>query len=396
MSITRQETAAAGGALRRRLLVATVTSVMAVSTLMQYSLSAVSPFVIEDLRLTNSAYGSLFTVYFIVCSVGSLLLGGATQRIGARWGMALVGIMSCAGLLVMTVKPVLLVMYLGLLFSGIAGAISNPATNLALMNEPNRGPLIGIKQSGVQLSALIGGVIVAPLAQALGWRQTLVICAAACLLLLPAAALVPLRTRPAPGAASRRGGATSILGLGLFAFFMGCGLANAIAYLPVYATDGLALSTTTAGQLLTILGVGAVVGRIGWGYLSEHLPRFGRAHVVLGLLALGGLCAMVMLATGLTPLAYAGATLMGLTGAAWNGLVMSFVIDSVKPEHSGRAAGRVQSAFFAGLCVGPMPFGLIIDQTGSFIQAWAIATVVYIAAITVTQTLLRRRRAQTA
>lgn len=370
-------------------MLATVTSVMAVSTLMQYSLSAISPLLIREFGLTSSEYGSLFTVYFVICAAGSLVLGGPTQRIGPRWGMALVGVTAGAGLLAVALAPNLHLVYLGLALSGIAGALSNPATNLALMHVDNRGPLIGIKQSGVQLSAVAVGVLVAPLAQSQGWRFAFVVCAVLCLPLIPAAWATHRSSGEAALNASGSISSTPILGLAIFSFLMGCGLASTIAYLPMYATEQTGLSAGEAGRLIGLFGLCAVAGRVGWGFLFERSDRFSRPETALGGLAIGAFIATIFIIAagqGASPLIYLGTGLMGLTGAAWNGLVMTLVVTSTDPVHAGRASGRVQAAFFSGLCISPLAFGLVVDLLGSYFYAWIWTAIVYVLALIVART----------
>lgn len=380
----------------RRQLVVTVTSVMAVSTLMQYSLSAISPFLLADFDLSPPQYGSFFTVYFIVCSVGSLLLGGFVQRIGAQPSMALVGLFSFLGLGLAAIAPGPSVIYVGLVFAGISGAICNPATNLALMHVESRGPLVGIKQSGVQLSAVAAGLLVAPAALAFGWREALMGGALVSLALIPA--VYALRPGRIPGldADATEERIASVRGLALYAFLMGLGLASTIAYLPVYAVHDAGFSAGEAGRLVGIFGLSAVIGRIGWGILSERSQRFGKPNVSLVALAVGALVATVILALGTTgavwPI-YVGSVLIGLTGAAWNGLVMTLVIATSEPSKAGKASGRVQSAFFAGLCISPLGFGFVVDRTGSYVLAWASTGVVYVlAAIAARMGVARRQR----
>ncbi len=368
----------------RYLLVGTVTAGMAIATLMQYGLSALSPLLIEDLGLSKSVYGSLYTAYYLVCTIGSLLLGGVTQRMGPRWGMALIGVAAGAGFLVIAGLPSLASMYAGLALAGVASALANPATNAALMDVPDRGLMIGVKQSGVQISPLVSGAVLVPFAQAVGWREAMLLGALVCLLLVPAAALVPLGAQSAPGAAPAGHGGTSIGTLALFAFFMGFGLSNVIAYLPVYGLD-LGLSHGAAGSLLVAFGLCAAAGRVGWGFVAARSRRFGRPATALGLLVLGALAATALIAAAAAAprLVFLGTGLMGLTGAAWNGLVMTFVVDSAPSEHSGRAAGQVQAAFFAGLCASPLLSGVILDRTGAFGYVWAIIAVIYVAALIV-------------
>lgn len=378
------------------LLVVTVTGVMAASSFMQYGLSAVSPQLIADLGLSTVAYGSLFTFYFGLSALGSLVLGAPTQRMGARCGMAVVAATAGLGLLLVGLAETLLVIYLGMVLSAVASSIANPATNLGLMNRPNRGLLIGIKQSGVQFSALLGGAVVAPLAQYVGWRETLVVCAGAFLfVLLPTAALVRPGKTVLLATTPHTNGRPSILGLASYAFLMGFGGATTIAFLPLYATDALGRTTTAAGHLLAIFGLCAVLGRVAWGYLVPRIQWLNHGSSALATLSAGALVATGLLLVASAwhvGFAYGGAALMGLTGAAWNGLVMASVVESIEPEHSARAAGRVMTGFFIGLAVGPVLIGLLVDRTGSFTPAWTVTAGIYVAAFLTAITGIQRRK----
>jgi predicted MFS family arabinose efflux permease len=301
------------------------------------------------------------------------------------------------GLVVVAVAPGLGLIYAGLFFAGVSSAFANPATNLALLPLPNRGPLVGIKLSGVQISALVSGVGLTPLAGLLGWRDALLVFAGVSLIgLLLIWWAGPVPDVVADEARDRSGVVSSIAGLALFAFLMGCGLAATTSYLPLYATEDLDLSPHVGGLLLGIFGVCAVVGRITWGFLTQRWGRFARPPVALGAMAAGALVAAGLLGlagAGLPALVYGGAALMGLTGAAWNGLLMTFVMDSAEASVSGRASGRVQSAFFGGLCLSPLIFGVVSDRTGSFAYVWVGTVVIYGLALLTARTRLSVRSA---
>ncbi|MDO3384227.1 hypothetical protein QWI17_00060, partial [Gilvimarinus sp. SDUM040013] len=86
-----------------------------------------------------------------------------------------------------------------LAFCGVAQALANPATNQAIAQavDAPRASLVGIKQAGVQASALLAGLALPVLSQALGWRMALGCWAPLALLL---ALLVARQIAPAPQA----------------------------------------------------------------------------------------------------------------------------------------------------------------------------------------------------
>src|SRR5262245_48893034 len=145
---------------------------MAVGPLMLYTLTAVSPLVIDDLGLSEGQYGAVAAVTFGSAAIGALLLGGPTSRFGARTVMVAVALGSALGLVVLALAHSFAWIAIAAVASGLAQSLSNPATNRVVAGLPahRRGALIGWKQSGVQMAQLAAGVLAPVIAVAAGWR----------------------------------------------------------------------------------------------------------------------------------------------------------------------------------------------------------------------------------
>lgn len=360
---------------------------MAASTLFQYGLSAVGPILVSDLDISRALYGSMLTVYFATCAIGSFFLGPLVERLGPLRSNYLLYICGGIGLLFATLPLSLVSLYIGIIFSGVAGALANPATNLLLMSVRRRRVSVAIKQSGVQISTVIAGFVLAPIAEHWGWRaafSTLVVVILVLLMLLMATHFN--RVAPASSIATSRNAASSLLPwFALYALLMGGALSMTIGYLPLYSFSLLG-SEALSGMSLAVFGLFASSGRILWGYAGERVPYFynsGRTLVLLSMLAFVAVSLLLGAMAIDKWLLVPGAVLMGLSGAAWNGVVMASIIDYSPRASSSRTTGRVQAAFFLGMGLTPSFFGYLVDVTNGYLVPWLVAGAIYLCALSI-------------
>lgn len=359
---------------------------MATSTLLQYGLSAIGPVLVVDLNITSAVYGSMFTVYFTVCAIGSFVLGSFAERLGVKRSNYSIYLCAIAGLLLCVIPGSLFAVYLGIFLSGIAGALANPATNLLLLSLKRRRVGVAIKQSGVQISTIIAGFAVLPLADRFGWRIAFLLLALVAMVLLVALVFTYLgpEAEPYASASEARGGAF-LPWFSVYALLMGSALAMTIGYLPLFSFSLLG-SETLSGVSLAVFGVFASSGRILWGVLGERVSYFanaGRTLILLSSLALFAVCLFVGAITFEVWLLVPGAVLMGLSGAAWNGVVMASIMEYSPRGSTSRTTGRVQAAFFVGMGLTPGIFGYLVDIFGGYLPAWGVAGLIYAVAIAV-------------
>jgi predicted MFS family arabinose efflux permease len=346
---------------------------MTAASVFQYVLGALAPQFRMDLHLSRAALGALTTAYYLVASTASALLGRRIGMLGSRAGLFLLfGMGGAACVLVAAVGQVWAVA-VGAGVAGTAAGLSNPVTNMVIAGRPGaHGALVGMKQAGVQMAAVVVGLGIPALSAAFGWRGALAwfagIMFAAGLL---AAARMPTASSTGPAPHNRGVLPPALRWLRGYAFFMGAGMATFNTYLVLYSRDHVGVGMTTAGLLLGTFGAAGAGARFVTSVLAERGRRLEAWMTVGGFVAVAGV-ALFALSTDLR-LVWAGVAVVGLSGAAWNGVVMLAVLRISGPGQEGHATGAVLAGFFLGLAVAPPAFGALVDATHSYGPGWTLA-----------------------
>lgn len=377
----------------------TLTLAMGTSSFMAFALGALASLITVDLGLSRSSFGALITAIFVVGSVGSLMAGRLVDVLGGR--RVLDGLFTFAAMsfVAAAAAPTYGLLLAATALAGFAAAASNPATNklVAAHIRPGwQGPIMGVKQSGVQVGAFLAGTLLPPGALVFGWRGMVLASA-----VLPAIGLTmtrlfvppdpPMRSEDRPGGWvgmwSRVGWLVS------YGFCMGIGVAVLAAYLPLYAYESVGLSVSEAGMVIATVGLVAIVARIAWGYAADSLTHVSG---VLAILGAGSVISQLMVwaaSPSLGVLLWVGAVGIGTTASAWNAVGMLAIVKELGVREAGRASGLVQLAFFGGFVVAPIAFGYSVDVTGTYDLGWAAITLSYVAATAVAVLHGKRPRA---
>lgn len=368
-------------------LATTLTAAMAAGTLTQFLIGALGPILIPDLGLSRTQFGAVTASFFVAAALLSPVAGRLCDEWGGQPLVALTFVAAGLGFGTMSLAQSHTGLVLGSLVTGIAGATANPATNLVVAESAPRGEqgtLIGIKQSGVQIGAFTSGFLPAA-SQVVGWRWVLLACGAVCVagvgLAIPALrGRTPRATRRAARARASHLALPDRLSRWLvpYAALMGLGGAAVSTYLPLYAVEATGFSVGRAGLLASAIGFVGVPARILWARKSE---RRERAAGPLALIAFGSAVAVLVMLVAHAWQASAlwgAAALFGATGAAWNAVGMLAIIREAGSGSAGRVSGRVLSGFYVGLVLGPIPFGYVVDRTGTYTPGWIAVVLVYL------------------
>ncbi len=368
--------------------------VQTAASLGNQGISPLAPFLVTDLGLTRSQVGLLVTAT-VVGGLGVLMLAGSlSDRFGVRRlfliGMMLAGI----PLALAALAPEYVWLLLPMALYGIGNGFALPPTTRAIVEWfPNRrrGLAMGIKQTGVAMAGLICGLMVPPLGQAFGWRGALLVLGLVCIA-SGALAWLAYRDRPVESAgakAPRPAFGTvirnrNLLLLSCVTFLYGGVQLSIVGFLVLFLTERLGLSIAEAGGLLALAQGGGVVGRIGWGLVSDTVFG-GRRKVVIGIIGvLAALSSFGLAATGAeTPRAVLLLTLAvaGVSAIGWNGINMTFVAEIAGRQASATAAGVNLTASYMGIMVGPPLFGLLVDWTGTYTVAFQLGGVASLLAL---------------
>lgn len=380
---------------------ARLAATMMTASTVQFTVGALAPLIVRDVGLGPAGLGVLVSCYYVVAGLSSSWLGRLVGRTGGRQGVRLVAVLSLCACLVVAIAPGLWGLAAGLALAGFAVAAANPATNLAIAQmSPPHGVLIGVKQSGFQLAAVVAGSVMPLVASIAGWRWSFAIGAVLSSVVL--LCLVLFERRPPQVASPRKERAagridSEVIGFAAYAFFMGVGTANANVYLVLFASHRVSFSPQVAGGLVLVLGLTSVTARIGWNLLLEHPPHRGvTQRSVLITLAAVAIAATVLIWSAESwggAVLWIGAAALGLTAYAWNGVVnRGLVVRGGGGGQLGRNSGRVQGGFFFGLAAGPAVFGWLVDSTGSYSVGWLWSGVAFTTALVISLVMRPSRR----
>ncbi|HZG96171.1 MAG TPA: MFS transporter [Mycobacteriales bacterium] len=382
-------------------LAGTLTVTMGISTFMQYALGALGPFIADDLDISRARLGLLTTLLFAVGAALSPAGGPLVDRLGGRRSLTALCVVSGTSALLSAAAPTYLLLGLAVALAGIGLALGNLGTNKLLAQHvapARQGVVSGIKQSGVQVGALVAGALLPAVAAAAGWRTAMALSAAvalgglvAVITFVPRHAAEPRASRP-DKATTRLG--PSVNRLALYALLMGVGAGAASAHLPLYAAERLGLAKSVAGLVASEIGLTGIIGRLLLGRVADRTRT--PVTVLLGWLAVAAIVAtaMLLLADAHSVwLLWTGGAAFGASAIAWNGVGMLSVIRAVDPTMAGRASGRVLLGFFTGFVISPVAFGWSVDVTGSYTPGWLAVCVSFALAAVVAATWHRTLQA---
>ncbi len=379
-----------------------LTAAMAAGTLTQFLVGALGPVLIPDLDLSRTEFGVVTASFFVAGAVLSPMAGRWTDELGGQPLVALTFFTAGLGFGVMGIAQSHLGLVLGSVIAGIAGAAANPATNLLVAEqvpEGRRGTLIGIKQSGVQIGAFVAGFLPAA-STVIGWRGVMFACAVVSLAgtALAAPGFRQRRARrPRRDRAGSAGSGRDRISpwLAPYAVLMGAGGAAVSTYLPLYAYEAGGFSASRAGLLAALIGLVGIISRILWARLSERVDAAAGPLAIIGIGSAASLGLFLLVLVGPSSALWVGALVFGASGAAWNAVGMLAIIRGSDVRAAGRVSGRVLAGFYAGLVIGPVPFGFAVDQTGSYVGGWGAVAAIYLISVVLALAWGRRLARQT-
>ena len=373
------------------------TATMAVSFSLLFVMATVGPLLVADMGLSRASLGGVVAAAYAVAAVVWRPAAGVVDRLGARHTMAITAALAATALVLVATARGLPNLVVASVVAGLGQALANPATNLEIASSfgesSARATAVGTKQAGVPLGALVAGAAVPSAAGAWGWRAAV----ASAALVAMAVVVLPLRTYSSAPPSRPRAGAVaisrdaSLLLLCAFQLLLGAGVATVNTYLPLFATETLAVEPRVAGTLTLMIGVTGIAARVVVTRLSAGAGRAQGALGRLTALSVAGALALSAAPLGGAWLAWLGAFLVGGTAVAANAVAMLVVIERHRPPATARASGIVSAGFFGGFAVGPPLFGFVVDGTGSYPTGWALVAGV-LAAATVTAATAQRLR----
>jgi MFS family permease len=366
--------------MRRSPLIGAASLLLMISgTTWPFVVAVLAPVLRVELGLSATALGVAYATYYLSGSLWSTVAGRIVDRAGFRAASVVLLVVSVAQhLMLASARGTTLLLASGAV-GGLALALTNPATNSmigALLEGRTARRVVGVKQTGVPLTAAFSGTVTPLAAAALGWRGgvllTLVLSVLAALLLAGVRGRSePRPVGPAPSAPRRR------FGIERYVLAMGIITSSINGYLVLYVVDTFDGSVQRAGTLVAAFAVSGAVGRITWASLgggARTLPILR----TLGSVGTVGLVALTLV--GVEWGVWVAVIVLGLTIHAWQGLGMVAVIESDRTGTVGATSARVMRDFYVGFVIGAPVAGALIDRVG-FRAAWATMVVVALLAV---------------
>lgn len=376
-------------------VIAAIAATMIFASAMNFTIAVLAPFLQRDMGVSVLQIGVLSAAIYVVASPMSTVAGRIADRLRARRACLLMTGLAAAGFGFLAAAPNYPLMLVAVAFAGGAMALSNPTTNNIIVDAfpvGRRGAALGWKQAGVPLAAMLAGGIAPSVASAWGWRATV---AGIALFTFFVGGLSSIVLRVVEGDRHSRSPRPIqmrfdaqrpvLRGLNALGFLMGVSAGCLNTYLVLYAVDALAYEVQVAGFVAAVAGLSGAVLRVIWPVFAER-----RSGPVASLRIMAPLSVAAVLVVAIAPataawLVWIGAVLTGAGITVFNSLGMLAVLQEVPASTVGVVTGALSRAFFAGLLLGPLGFGFVVDTTGSYGWAWALVGAFAVAATAVTQ-----------
>lgn len=342
--------------------------------------AVIAPAIISDLRIAPAWVG----VYFGLTAAASLVVqlgcGSFIVRYGALRMSQIALVLVAAGTAMSTLgTPWALIA--SAIIAGGGGAVSTPASShlLARCTTPRYLPLVfSLKQTAVPAGLLLAGAFGPQLTEWMGWRGTMLYCAAACLVF--GIMLQPVRNTFDTDCVPTRSFQFSDFGNTLksvlataelrtlsFACLAFNGLQSTVtAYFVVYLTT-IGYTPVAAGFVFSVAVAVAVPGRILWGWLGSTrvTPRVMMAGLALGM---AGSVALFALTGPAWPTLLVGgiACVLSATALSWHGILLAETARASPEDMRGGVTGGVLSFGQVGALSLPLIYSGLLDVTGSY------------------------------
>ncbi|MDQ1628175.1 MAG: hypothetical protein QOI54_1919 [Actinomycetota bacterium] len=350
-------------------------AVVAVASAVAVALSADAALIRDAFAMSELEVGVIASCIYVGAATSSSTSGRLTDGWGPGPVLVLACVLLAVGECLAAVATSAWLLFGGVLIAGLGYGAVNPPTNvLANPRTPRRrGLAISIKQSGIPLGGSLAALLVPVVAVTYGWRASLLMPIALCLLL----ALVVAWLRPAPPTAVDLLQQPADVSVRLklphayaFGFLMGGVQVTIFTFLALYLVDEKSMSPEGAGSRLALLLFAGLVGRIGWGWVSDRLHR-DRTRILqlISLISATALLLLPVVGSWALPLVL---MLIGMCSVGWNGVYIASVTEATSPGLTGVVSGRSMTLVNLGAVLVPPTFGLLVRGSHGWILGWSM------------------------
>ncbi|MGA5821789.1 MFS transporter [Kitasatospora sp. NPDC094028] len=361
----------------------------------------------SGLSLSAGQLGLLLSAAQLMPMVGLLVVGRLLDRYDERWIVGAGALVVAAGLALGAAAPGYGTLLLALLVVGAGYSSAQPGGSKSVASwfaSSQRGLAMGIRQAGLPLGGALAAAVQPVLAQAYGWRATLVSGALVALAgaavftgcyrrppTLPHAAPTPPPTPSPPAPLLRLLREPAMVRIVLSGTSLVAAQTGILLFAALHLHDTAGLSAGTAALVLVAAQGAGVAGRICLAAWSDRARsgRYATVRACLAAVTLGCL-ALASPLGGHPATACPLFTLLGFAGLGWYGPWVAHVAESAPPDRTGSALGLAMAANQVAIVLAPPLLGLLHDAAHGFTPVWLLLAGLTAAALAATGTWPRR------
>jgi len=372
-----------------------------------------SPFLKSSFHLSNAQIGGLTSATALAYMPTLMLSGWLADRIGVHRVLVVGTFITGVSVGAVALAPSYGVMLLLLGCSGFGCGFIYPTAVKAIMVwfPPHEcATAVGVNQSAVNISGMLGAAIMPTMALELGWQSGFVLASVMAFAICVVAWVLYRDPRPderpaepqrsqavaagafseleqglplvSEGGRSDRAGSgpgflavlrsRDILLLGFAAMFLCMIEFSGLAQLVLFLKADWAYTAVAAGGLLAFCQAAGAIGKPLSGLVSDRLLGGRRRPALIALAGLAGAACVVLalIRPGQTLALWLALALLGVGAVGWGGLFGALAGETAGPAAAGAAAGVTAAIDNIGIFIGPPLFGWIVDRTGSYAPAW--------------------------
>jgi len=360
-----------------------------VSYAVRYGYGILLPEMLPSLAISKTEAGVIYASFFIAYTVFSPVLGLLGDRYNVRLLLTLFVAVFGIGTFLMAYSSSIIQASLFFVLAGIGSAVCwAPTMALAQRwtSDKHRGKTLAFIDVGSALGIVGTSTVVPMIVTAYDWRAGWMSLGA---LGFAVAALNFLAVRNHPGEQSKLrqerlgqppGEPVSAIYIrllrdrrfwliGLAYLLTGFSIIIPFTFLSTYAVQELAFSYEASTRLITVIGIGAIVGKITLGPLSDKVGRI-KVMMLCALLIAGGSLGMAY-GQGIGLFVFTAIFSLGY-GTAWS-MYAAAASDYFSKKSSGSIVGLWTVYLGIGSIISPIIAGWIADTTGTLSMSFLLA-----------------------
>jgi len=347
-----------------------------------------APFLKKWMSLNSTQIGTISSTFFFAASLSAFPAGMVFDRYGVKSGfLSWLGLTSIPLLLLSFFQDRYQLLLPMVAIAGLGYGMGNPVASKGLFiwfDQRTRGTAFGLRQSAVTIGGAVAGIFLVYLSQRNG--PFMAIRTASLMIMVMMIPVFffyhnPDGASPSLASLDKRSIGLRIRGLianrsfliiSAIAGMLGFTQAVIMTFFLLYANERLNYSLLISGSLLSLVMISGAIGRIFWGVVSDRLFNGRRkpGMILISILAVLSVSALAFWVRTWPHWLFLSVVIgIGLSSVGWNGITFVLVSEISSVDATATAVGLASTVSWAGLVLGPIIFGGLVDHSGYF-YAW--------------------------